>query len=172
MLFTGHSEHTIDPKQRLAIPARYRNQWNAERDGGAWICIPWPTGHLRLYSEAAFTHMARQGEMSLIPDQVTSELEVSLYGFAERLEMDSTGRITLPREHLEMTGLATDVVVVGAGTRLEVRSKSDWQASAMDRFKSLPDLVQRMQQSRTTQPERSAETPAAPGTKRSNPPRL
>ena len=152
MLFTGHSEHSIDPKQRLGIPARYRNQWNAERDGGAWFCIPWPTGHLRLYTENTFSQMARQGEMSLTPDQNTAELEASLYGFAERLEMDAAGRITIPKQHLEMTGLTNEVVVVGAGNRLEVRSKLDWQASAMDRFKSLPDLVQRVQQSRMTPP--------------------
>ena len=34
MLFTGTSEHTLDAKLRLAIPAKYRNQWNPERDGG------------------------------------------------------------------------------------------------------------------------------------------
>lgn len=153
MLFTGHSEHSIDPKSRLAIPAKYRNQWDSARDGGAWICIPWPTGHLRLYTESTFSTMSRQGEMSLTPDQATSELEASLYGFAERLEMDAAGRISIPREHLDMTRLGpapADVVVVGARNRLEVRSKSDWQATAMDRFKSLPDLVQRVQESRKT----------------------
>mgnify|MGYP000998081643 CR=1 FL=1 len=89
MLFTGHSEHSIDSKLRLAVPARYRNLWDPARDGGAWVCIPWPTGHLRLYTEATFSRMAEQGEMSLTPDETTAELETSLYGLAERLEMDS-----------------------------------------------------------------------------------
>ena len=47
MLFTGHSEHTIDAKLRLAIPAKYRNNLTPERDGLAWFCVPWPGGVLR-----------------------------------------------------------------------------------------------------------------------------
>ncbi len=42
MHFTGYSEHTIDAKQRLAIPAKYRAQWDDKRDGTAWYGVPWP----------------------------------------------------------------------------------------------------------------------------------
>lgn len=148
MLFTGHSEHTIDAKFRLAIPAKYRNQWDAGRDGGAWVCIPWPSGHLRLYTEMSFTKMAEQGDMSLTPDETTAELEASLYGLAERLEMDSAGRIALPKQHVEMAGLTSNVVVVGARNRLEVRDSTDWRASSAERFRSLPGLVQKIQEGR------------------------
>ena len=57
LLFIGTSEHSIDPKQRLAIPAKYRNQWDANKDGTAWVVIPWPGGILRLYTEADFDWM-------------------------------------------------------------------------------------------------------------------
>jgi MraZ protein len=141
VLFTGHSEHTIDAKLRLAIPAKYRNLWNAERDGGAWFCVPWPTGLLRLYTEAAFNRMADQEEASLTPDERTAELEASYYAFAERLEMDSAGRIVIPRSHIEMTGLASDVMVVGARNRLEVCDAARWNATRLERFRALPTLV-------------------------------
>ena len=58
MLFTGYSEHSIDSKLRLAIPAKYRNQWDSVRDGNAWFCIPWPSGLLRLYTESQFNRLA------------------------------------------------------------------------------------------------------------------
>ncbi|MCW5764492.1 MAG: hypothetical protein KIT68_00785 [Phycisphaeraceae bacterium] len=141
VLFTGYSEHQIDPKQRLAIPAKYRNQWDPSRDGGAWYCVPWPDGHLRLYTESTFTELARRGETSLTPGQLEAELESTLFGFAERLEMDSAGRIALPKRHLELTGLKSDVVVVGARVRLEVRDRAAWQKQSEDRFKQLPGLI-------------------------------
>ena len=146
MLFTGQSEHSIDAKQRLAIPAKYRNQWDAARDGGAWVCIPWPTGHLRLYTESTFAALARQGEMSLTPDEDLAELQTTLFGLAERLEMDSAGRVIIPQQHLKLAGIGAEVSVVGAGDRLEVRNRGQWTAAAASRFEALPKLVERIQQ--------------------------
>jgi MraZ protein len=148
VLFTGCSEHVIDGKFRLAIPAKYRNQWVAERDGGAWMCIPWPTGHLRLYTESTFGSLAAHGSATLTPDADTAELEARLYGLAERLEMDSAGRLVLPRSHLELIGLKADqpVAVVGARNRLEVHELDSWKSSLTDRFRSLPKLVEKIEQ--------------------------
>jgi MraZ protein len=148
VLFTGQSEHSIDAKQRLAIPAKYRNQWDAARDGGAWICIPWPTGHLRLYTESTFAALAKQSDASLTPDEDLAELQTTLFGLAERLEMDSAGRINLPQQHLKLAGLSSEVSIVGAGDRLEVRSRGEWTSATQDRFQALPTLVQRIQQRR------------------------
>ncbi len=144
MLFTGHSEHTIDAKLRLAIPAKYRNQWDPVQDGGAWYCIPWPTGHVRLYTEATFKQLALQGANTLAPQEAQAGLESSLYGFSERVEMDSAGRIMIPKSHMEWTGLSSEVVVVGARVRLEVHNRAAWNATARQRFESLPDLIARL----------------------------
>jgi MraZ protein len=146
VLFIGSSEHTIDAKLRLAVPAKYRNQWVAERDGGAWICVPWSTGHLRLYTEADFAKLADSAPSSLTPDQATANLEADFFSLAERLEMDSAGRINLPRHHVELTGLKSEVAVVGARNRLEIHDLATWKSTQKKRFESLPDLVNRLQQ--------------------------
>lgn len=139
MLFSGYSEHSIDSKLRLAIPAKYRNQWDSVRDGNAWYCIPWPTGLLRLYTESQFKRLAEAMGSTLLPDANTAELQAGYFGFAERLEMDSAGRVTLVRKHLELTGLGSDVVVVGALDRLEVRGRQAWEAGQNDMFKRLQE---------------------------------
>lgn len=153
MLFTGQSEHTIDAKQRLAIPAKYRNQWDPVRDGGAWVCIPWPTGHLRLFTESTFSAFARQKEPTLTPDEDTAELQTTIFGLAERLEMDSAGRINIPHQHLKLTGLeaGSEVAVVGAGDRLEVRPRGTWTQTTPERFNALPKLIERIAQRRAVE---------------------
>lgn len=148
MLFTGHAELTIDAKQRLAIPSKYRGQWNSERDGSAWYSVPWPDGSLRLYTEKRFEALAEQGEQSLTPGHDEAALESQLFGFAERIEMDSAGRITVPRSHLELAGLSSEVVMVGARNRLEVRDRSKWNQSLGERFAQLPALVARIEAKR------------------------
>lgn len=150
MLFLGYSEHSVDPKQRLAVPAKYRNQWSLDRDGAAWVCIPWPTGHLRLYTEKEFARLADRGggESTLATDAVTAEWEANMFSLAERIEPDSAGRLTLPKKHLEYAGLGgvgSEVAVVGARNRLEVHDLTRWKESEKQRFESLPKLVEKMQ---------------------------
>jgi MraZ protein len=141
LLFTGLSNHAIDAKLRLAIPAKYRNQWDAARDGAAWYCIPWPTGHLRLYTEMRFRDLAERREQTLTPGRDEAELEKVLFGFAERIEMDSAGRIVVPKQHIELAKIGMEVVIVGAGSRLEVHDRPAWEASQNDLFNRLPELI-------------------------------
>ena len=148
MLFTGNSEHAVDSKGRLAIAAKHRAGWDTEKDGNAWFAIPWPTGHMRLYTEKAFMDLAEREPSSLTPAEERAGLDTALFGFAERLEMDGNGRITLPKSHLEMTGIKDTVVVVGARDRLEVHDKEKWNATLQDRFQRLPELVRRTQETK------------------------
>lgn len=146
MLFTGASDHTIDSKLRLAIPARFRNQLHPNRDGLAWMSVPWPGGVIRLYTERQFERLASQRGMSLTPGEDDAELETNLFGFAERLEADAQGRVTIPKVHMELAPLpSTDVVIVGAGSRLEVRDRGEWQAARSERFAKLSALVARIE---------------------------
>lgn len=147
MLFTGTSEHTIDAKLRLAVPAKYRNQWSAARDGAAWFCVPWPSArHLRLYTEASFASMADQLPATLAPAPHQAEFDASFFGYAERLELDSAGRLMLPKLHVQLTGLSSEVVIVGARTHLEVRDREAWMKDLSARFDALPTLAAQIDQ--------------------------
>ncbi len=145
MLFTGHSDHAIDSKLRLAIPAKYRNQLSPERDGAAWYCVP-EKGLLKLFTERTFEDLAGRMDSSLFPGQDQAELEANFFSLAERLEMDAQGRIPLPKRHLDLSGLegSQEVVIVGARNRLEVRDRAAWSAGERERFARLPELVSRM----------------------------
>ena len=144
MLFYGSSEHSIDPKLRLAIPARFRNQWKPEMDGGAWICVPWPTGVLRLYTETTFNIWARMGYQTLTPDRDVLALQTTLFGLAERLEMDSAGRITIPKQHLELTKLGNEVAVTSAADHAQVHPLDRWKTSVRASFEQLEELADRV----------------------------
>ena len=81
-----------------------------------------------------------------MPVDERAGLDTTLFGLAERIEMDPNGRITLPKTLIEMTGIKNEVVVVGARDRLEVYDKEKWSATLQDRFQRLPDLVRRIQE--------------------------
>ncbi len=149
MLFTGHSEHTIDAKLRLAIPAKYRGRLDESRDGRGWYSVPYPGGVIRLYTQARFESLAEESPQRLTPDQDEADLEAGFFGMAELLEMDAEGRIGLPKLHLDLAALTSrEVVIIGARNRLEVRDRATWLAGQADRFARLPTLVSRIESRR------------------------
>lgn len=141
MVFAGAYEHTIDAKQRLAIPAEVRAKLRPERDGLTWYAVAWPKGIIRLYTQSKFEGLAEARSHSLTQDEEAAELEATIFGFAREVEMDSAGRLRLPEKLLELTGLQSHVVIVGCGDRLEVRDRSEWLASEKERLATLPALI-------------------------------
>lgn len=158
MLFTGHAELTIDAKQRLAIPAKYRGQWNESEHGKAWIVVPWADGKLlRLYPEGVFerlSNLQNQGRETLMPASDQASLEADFFSLAERIEPDSAGRLTLPKLHLELAEIPSEVVVIGVRDRLEVRGRA-WMQTLKDRFQKMPTLAENLPRWRGTDAGRS-----------------
>jgi MraZ protein len=143
-LFTGHAEAKVDPKSRLAIPAKFRHDLTGGGES-MWKCVPWPTGMLlRLYPKKTFDQMALAAPDELMPGQDEADLEADFFSLAETLEMDSAGRVLLPKLHLDITGLPADVVVIGVRDRLEIRGAEGWKAGLKDRFARMPALADRV----------------------------
>ncbi|MFG0256373.1 MAG: division/cell wall cluster transcriptional repressor MraZ [Phycisphaerales bacterium JB043] len=151
MLFTGHYEHSIDAKGRLAIPAEIRSLWSLERDGHAWFAVPWIGRIIRLYTETGFRTRATSYSSDLTPDEDIAELNTTLFGLTRRLELDASGRVRLPDELLELAGLHSTVVLIGAGDWLEVRDRDEWKRSIPTRLQQLPELMKRVEMKRRSQ---------------------
>ncbi|MEX0875976.1 MAG: hypothetical protein WD114_00830 [Phycisphaerales bacterium] len=147
MPFTGQAEGTIDAKQRLAIPAKFRNRWSPEDDGPTWFCVPWPqTGSLRLYTEKMHNELFTAGrrDPSLTPDEDQAELDVILHSVTEQVDIDSNNRIRLPAWQVEHLNLPREVIVLGAGDRLEIRARDAWQNEFSDRIAKMAALSSRL----------------------------
>jgi MraZ protein len=141
MIFTGHAELTIDAKQRLAIPSKYRQLLKAEEDGTAWYCLPYGDNKLVLYTERRFVEMAEQGAFTLTPNESESKRASAFFGITERIDPDSAGRIVIPRLHREIAKLGDDVVMVGCGKYLEIWDKAVWEREFLAQYKNMPHLV-------------------------------
>jgi MraZ protein len=122
--FRGTFDHTLDAKNRLTVPARYR----ATLAEGVVMAMPvdlepcvgvWRPQEYERYTERALAQLP-----PLSPR--LAELERFFYGSSQDAELDAAGRIMLPGFLLEHAALAKDVVVVGAGDRLELWDRDRW----------------------------------------------
>jgi MraZ protein len=122
--FRGTFDHTLDAKNRLTMPARYRSAL-AE---GVVLAMPVDqqpcVGVWRPQQYEDFSRRALAGVPPL--SGKLAELERFFYGSSQDAELDSAGRIMLPGFLAEHAGLRKDVVVVGAGDRLELWDRDRW----------------------------------------------
>jgi MraZ protein len=123
--FRGTFDHTLDAKNRLTVPARYR----ATLAEGVVLAMPvdmkpcvgvWHPQEYESYSRRALADLP-----ALSPRR--SELERFFYGSSHDSDLDAAGRIMVPGFLSEHAHLEKDVVVVGAGDRLELWSKDRWK---------------------------------------------
>jgi MraZ protein len=147
--FIGQAEVTIDKKSRLAVPAKFRTALESGNLGPGWISMPRGDGMLWLIPEAGFVKLSAGWGDSLIPDEDTAALQRMLFGSSEKVDMDATGRVTLPRRHLDLTGLDGEVAVVGAMSHLEIHDRAGWLAREKERLAQLPSLIAKMSARRT-----------------------
>jgi len=123
MAFRGQHEHSLDSKDRITVPARLRA---ALADGivlsaGLDPCVDvYPTASYQRLEER---YLENLGPMT----QASRRLRRRFYSSSEEAELDSAGRIRLPRHLIAHGGLDGACVVVGAGDHLEIWSARAWE---------------------------------------------
>ncbi len=112
----------LDDKGRLTLPAKYR-----EHFAGGVVVTRVQEGCLAVYDVETFDSLDARFEA-----RATSEADVRAYqrwlnsGSHDDVP-DRQGRITLPAPLRAFAGLDHDVVVLGAGDRVEVWEPERWQ---------------------------------------------
>jgi MraZ protein len=122
--FRGTFDHTLDAKNRLTVPARYR----AALSEGVVLAMPVDLKPcVGVWRPEEYEQYTRRALAELPPLSTTlTELERFFYGSSHDAELDAAGRIMIPGFLGEHAGLAKDVMVVGVGDRLELWDKAAW----------------------------------------------
>ena len=127
MQFHGEYPHRIDSQGRIAIPARYRETFK----GGIYLtrgfepCV-WA------FSPAGWEAYST-GYASMSPNsRLARTLRRRVFGSTFDLELDRQGRVVLPQPLRQYAGLQEEVVIVGAGTWLELWDRAQWAEQLSD----------------------------------------
>ena len=123
MAFRGHFEHSLDAKNRLSIPARFRAAFSS----GTVLAKDFEPCVAVWTAEAHETIVDRALRQTNPLKKDYRDLSRYFQGNSFDTELDSAGRVTLPGPLLDHTGIRKEVVVVGVGDHLEVWAKDRWQ---------------------------------------------
>jgi len=122
-MFLGEYRHSIDNKDRLTIPARYRELLVE----GAFILRGFDN-NLMVLTSKAFEAISRRISRMSMTDPGARMLRRLIMGSASRVKIDKIGRILIPEFLCEKAGIACDqeVVLVGLGDYFEIWSSEVW----------------------------------------------
>lgn len=141
MIFVGHAELSIDSKQRISMPAKFKNRHSVERDGAAWYCVPYGRDRLVLYTEKRFEALAEARDSTLTPNRTQSRFDSAYFGLAERIEPDSAGRVMISKLHKQLAGLGDEVVMLGNGKGLEIWDKAKFEQQLTTMHEYLDNMM-------------------------------
>jgi MraZ protein len=121
-MLIGEYTHTLDPKNRVSLPARFRKEL-----GKTLVVTRGLDRCLFAYSPRAWQKIvSRFSDLSLARSGIRSVNRFFLSGAAE-VEVDSAGRILLPEVLVTFAGLSTKVVLAGVNDRVEIWDEGKWK---------------------------------------------
>jgi MraZ protein len=124
LAFRGQYEHSLDSKDRLTVPARFRA---AFAEGVVLLESLDPC--VELYPTGAFERMTERFLSDEGPMSTRGRLvQRRFHGQARDETIDSAGRVRLPAHMKERAGLEGACVVVGVNDHLEVWHPERWSA--------------------------------------------
>jgi MraZ protein len=158
-MFRGAAKVTLDVKGRMVLPARVRDvlaqlgeqQLVATVDRDQCVLV-YPLGDWQKL----------QDQLMNLPN-LNSEarwLQRLLVGYATDLDIDSHGRVLIPGELREFTGLQRDAMLFGQGNHLELWDESAWKQASLASMK--PELRSTAAATGLDEVKLSAGAPSAP----------
>jgi transcriptional regulator MraZ len=123
-VFRGRYLHTIDPKGRLSIPARYREELATRGTDtlvlteGDHCVVAYPLDEWERLEE----RLRQQPQQS---PEMRAFIRVSVAN-AKDCPVDKAGRTLVPPELREFAGLHKDVVIAGALMKFEIWNRERW----------------------------------------------
>jgi MraZ protein len=138
-MLLGAYEHTIDDKNRLTLPAKFRD---AFADGV--VLTRGMDGCLYAYTRARWERMAETiGGL----DDLSREGRVMkrfFFSAAAVDEPDRQGRVVVPAPLAQHAGLARDVVVAGVYDHVEIWDRAKWDDQLRQVEGSAEDVARRL----------------------------
>ena len=123
MAFRGQHEHSLDAKDRLTIPARFRAALSegVVLTAGLDPCV-------EVYAAADYASREQESLSQLNPlSRKDRMMRRRLLARSHDDGLDSAGRIHLPRHLLDHAGLEGPCVVVGIANQLEIWNADRWR---------------------------------------------
>ena len=127
----GFNSLSMDAKGRIAIPARYRNDFRNQNQSALVITKDPQYPSLKIYSDKEWEKISKKLQSLQGLDPIVRNLQWTILGNAYETEIDIEGRmlVRIPsdlQEYSEITD-QKQIALVGMGNKFEVWNINNWE---------------------------------------------
>ena len=135
-MFLGEHRHALDDKGRVIFPARMRDELGSQivLQKGIDPCVyVFPTDEWE----------RQVANVAALPTTKPEARRYARFFFSQSQSerIDRQGRLTIPQSFRDYAGLGREVVVVGAGPRVEVWDAERWDAHRAEAESQVEDFT-------------------------------
>lgn len=140
-MFIGTYNNSIDAKNRMIVPAKFREElgYKVVLTLGIDNCI-------YLYPMKEWEVFMEKLAKLPISDPQARNFARNFTGNAEECEVDRQGRITLPQNLREKTGIVKELTTIGCMDKIEIWSREEYEGAGdqvqMDRGEIAKGMVE------------------------------
>ena len=138
-MFIGEFRHTLDDKGRVAVPAKFR----ADLAQGAVVTRGLDRA-LFLYTKDAWEKLAQKISSLPIGTADTRAFARLMLAGAMDVDVDKSGRVTIPEYLRTYAGLKKSVVVMGMYDRMEIWDEESWKTYSSQTENAGNDIAERL----------------------------
>lgn len=120
-MFRGGYAHNVDEKGRVIIPQKFRLLM-----GEKFVVTKGLDKCLWVFTDEEFRKLDEHLKSQPMLDPNAVRLQRFFSGEAADCSVDSQGRVPIPANLRDYAGIDKEVMIIGAGNRIEIWSKSSW----------------------------------------------
>ena len=138
-MFIGEYNYSVDPKGRIAIPAKFRFQLDKEA-----VVTRGLDNCLFVYTKTEWVKLAEKLSNLPLSQANTRAFSRLMLAGAMDLKIDAQGRVMLPDYLRQYAGIGKKVVIAGLYNRLEVWDEEKWNGYKSKTEKESNDIAEQL----------------------------
>jgi MraZ protein len=138
-MLLGEHDHTLDEKNRLTLPAKYRETL---RDGV--FVSRGMDGCLYAYAVEEWQRLAERIRALDPLSRESRMMQRHFFSGAVGADLDKQGRMVLPAALLDTAGIQREVTVAGVYDHLEIWDRAKWRVHLHEVEGSAEDVAERL----------------------------
>lgn len=140
-MFIGEYQHTLDSKNRVIMPAKFR-----EKLGDRFVMTKGLDNCLFIYSESEWSIVEEKLKSLPMTSKDARAFVRFFFAGATECEVDKQGRMVIPNNLKEFARIDKELVIIGVSTRIEIWSREEWNKFNSDANISYEDVAEKMSQ--------------------------
>lgn len=140
-MFIGEYQHTLDPKNRVIMPAKFR-----EKLGDSFVMTKGMDNCLFIYANEEWRNVEEKLKSLPMTNKDARAFVRFFFAGASECDLDKQGRMVMPTHLKEYAKIDKDLVIIGVSTRIEIWSREEWNKFNSDANISYEDVAEKMSQ--------------------------